>query len=137
MSPTAANLVRFDVSQFLKFLRALGSAHQLERKAVSLIIDHRRSTSLMKAVTVILLDFDNLSRSSDQHVIQRMVFACRMSRKALLPRNLNYNFARVSHQPHLITIHLLLVDPQTSKEREVALFRFAPAPDFSRVPVML
>ena len=91
----------------------------------------------MKAITVILLDFDNLSRSSDQHVIQRMVFACRMSRKALLPRNLNYNFARVSRQPHLITIHLLLVDPQTSKEREVALFSFAPAPDFSQVPVML
>ena len=100
-------------------------------------IDHLNTTSLLKAITVILLDFDDLSRSSDQHVIQRMVFACRMSKKALLPRNLNYNFARVSRQPQLITIHLLLVDQQTSKEREVALFSFAPPPDFSRGSLMI
>ncbi len=91
----------------------------------------------MNSVTVVLVDFDALSRSIDEQVVQRMIFACRMSKKALLPRNLNYNFARVTRQSHLVTIHLSSVTAAKSKEREVAQFSFAPPPDFSRASCTL
>lgn len=91
----------------------------------------------MKTITVILIDFVNLAQADDAEIYQRMAFYCRISKKALLPRNLRHNAYRVSRGPQLLTIHLLQADQARCDHREVARFSFAPPPDFSQRPVMM
>lgn len=91
----------------------------------------------MKSITAILFDFANLAQGSDAEIFQRMVFHCRTTNPAMLPRNLKFNAYTVTRKPNLLTIHLLQANEDRSKHREVAQFSFAPPPDFSQRPVML
>ena len=84
-----------------------------------------------KHVTLIDLDFDNLKTLSDKALYQRFRFACSLSKKSPVPRNLKTNGYRVTRGEKHITLHFIWATSKDDPGIEVFRFSFAPAPRFA------
>lgn len=76
------------------------------------------------AVTAVYLDFDSLSKCTDDAIFGRMRFALSLSKKRLFPRTLKCTQYRVERAQNFVTIHLL------DGDAEKARFSFVPPPTF-------
>jgi hypothetical protein len=77
--------------------------------------------SSIKAVTVIIVNFDEVARYDDQRVWAHVAQTCRLSRKRLIPKSVRYNGYRVTRGKNVATVHLYFDKEETFQ------FAFAPA----------
>jgi len=82
------------------------------------------SPKAIPQITVVHLEFDELTRGNDQAIYEEMVIALRSNKKSLLPKSVKHDRYRVTRSQNLITIHFL------KGEVETAQFSFAPTPGF-------
>jgi len=80
----------------------------------------------MKHITVVILNFNEVSRYDDEDIWHHVVQTCRLSKKRLIPKSFRFNGYRISRSENEVIAHLY------NGEREVMRFGFAPAPHFSR-----
>lgn len=84
-----------------------------------------------KQVTLVDLDFDNLKPLNDSALYEHFQRVCALSKKRLVPKNLDSNAFRVTRNPKCISIHFLFVARKGDPGAEVFRFSFAPAPRFA------
>jgi hypothetical protein len=84
-------------------------------------------------IDIVHVNFESLANYSDEQLYQYMAFACRSSKRRLIPKRIHWNAYHVTRNPNAIRIHLLLAKDQTAEPKEVLQFGFIPGPDFSRM----
>jgi hypothetical protein len=83
-------------------------------------------------IDIVHVNFDAVARYSNEQLYAYMLFACRSSKRRLIPKRIRWNAYSVTRNQNAVRIHLLLAKDQTSEPKEVARFGFIRGRDFSR-----
>jgi hypothetical protein len=85
----------------------------------------------MHCIDIVHLDFDGIARCTNEQLYEHMLFACRSTKRRLIPKRIRWNAYRVTRNANSVTIHLLAATDRVAEPREVARFGFIRGPDFS------
>ena len=82
-------------------------------------------------IDIVHVNFESLLGYSDDQLYQYMVFACRSSKRRLIPKRIRWNAYQVERSQNALRIHLLQATDE-HPPKKVARFGFIAGPDFSR-----
>jgi hypothetical protein len=78
-------------------------------------------------IDVVHVDFDSVARYSNEQLYAYMLFACRSSKRRLIPKRIRWNAYRVTRGTNFVRIHLLVLTDSVAEPKEVARFGFVRA----------
>jgi hypothetical protein len=78
-------------------------------------------------IDVVHVDFDSVARYTNEQLYSYMLFACRSSKRHLIPKRIRWNAYRITRGANFVRIHLLALKDSVTEPREVARFGFIPA----------
>jgi hypothetical protein len=73
-------------------------------------------------ISIVVTNFDEVARMSNEAVFQNFVFCMRSSKKRILPKHVQFNRYRISRTPAAITVHLNLDENETAQISFVSAF---------------
>ncbi len=85
----------------------------------------------IKTLTVTMLDFDDLSRASNDVIISRFLHHYRNSKKALYPKSVIFDACEIKRGANIVVLNLL------SQGIVVGVYQMVPPPDFSQRPIQI